>query len=79
MLRTWHPDTRPRDPVPAPGIRWLRLEVLAGTGGSPFHTEGTVAFRAHYAERGREEFLYEHSRFVRHAGAWVYLDASGGD
>ncbi|GAA2447669.1 YchJ family protein [Streptomyces macrosporus] len=78
LLRTWHPDTRPDELELDPATRWRRLEVVACTGGSPFHTEGTVAFRAHYTERGREGVLEEHSRFVRHAGAWVYLDASGG-
>ncbi len=78
LLRTWHPDTRPEGLELDPATRWLRLEVLATTGGSPFHTEGTVAFRAHYAERGDEGVMEEHSRFVRHAGAWVYLDAAGG-
>ena len=77
LLRTWHPDTRPEHLELDPAVRWQRLEILATNGGSPFHTEGTVSFRAHYTERGREGVLEEHSRFVRHAGAWVYLDASG--
>ncbi|GAA2404534.1 YchJ family metal-binding protein [Streptomyces glaucosporus] len=78
LLRTWHPGTRPGELELDPALRWRRLEVLSTTGGSPFHTEGTVAFRAHYTERGREGVLEEHSRFTRHGGAWVYLDASGG-
>ncbi|URN11260.1 YchJ family protein [Streptomyces radiopugnans] len=77
LLRTWHPDTAPERLEPDPETRWRWLEVLGATGGSPFHNEGTVSFRAHFTERGREGVLEEHSRFVRHAGAWVYLDASG--
>ncbi|MTE17899.1 hypothetical protein F0L17_01870 [Streptomyces sp. TRM43335] len=80
LLRTWHPDTRPTRLDLDPHVRWRRLEILSTTGGSPFHTEGTVAFRAHYTERGRPgapEVLEEHSRFARHEGAWVYLDALG--
>ncbi|NYI04524.1 YchJ family protein [Allostreptomyces psammosilenae] len=75
LLCTWHPDTRPPRLELEPGLRWRRLEVLAATDGGPFHTEGTVAFRAHYTDRGGDGVLEEHSRFLRHDGAWVYLDA----
>ncbi|MER5349195.1 YchJ family metal-binding protein [Kitasatospora sp. NPDC002551] len=75
LLRTWHPDTRPDSVDFDPALRWLRLEVLSGTEGGPFHAEGTVAFRAHYADGREEGALTEDSRFVRHEGAWVYLDA----
>ncbi|MFE2108067.1 YchJ family protein [Kitasatospora sp. NPDC059463] len=75
LLRTWHPDSRPDSVDFDPGLRWLRLEVLSTTEGGPFHAEGTVAFRAHYADGREEGVLTEHSRFVRHEGAWVYLDA----
>ncbi|MGW2548502.1 YchJ family protein [Kitasatospora sp. NPDC001574] len=75
LLRTWHPDTRPDSVEFDAGLRWVRLEVLSGSEGGPFHSEGTVAFRAHYVEGREEGVLTEHSRFVRHEGAWVYLDA----
>jgi SEC-C motif domain protein len=77
LLRTWHPDTRPVALDLDPRTRWLGLEVLATTAGGPFHTEGTVDFIARYREGGHEESLREHSRFVRHEGGWVYLDAAG--
>ena len=75
LMRSWHPRTRPRHLELDPGIEWLRLEVLSSTGGTPFHQEGTVDFRAVHRQGGREEVLAEHSRFVRHEGEWVYLDA----
>ncbi|WP_026127825.1 YchJ family protein [Nocardiopsis lucentensis] len=75
LLRSWHPDTRPERLDLDPRTRWIGLEILGATGGTPFHTEGTVEFRAVYRERGREGELREHSRFTRHEGAWVYLDA----
>ncbi|TDQ55016.1 YchJ family protein [Actinorugispora endophytica] len=78
LLRTWHPRTRPPDLTLDPRLEWVRLEVLAATGGSPFHTEGTVSFRAVYREKGREGALDENSRFLRHDGAWAYLDALDG-
>jgi SEC-C motif-containing protein len=75
LLRTWHPSTRPARLDLAKETKWVRLEVLETTGGTAFHTEGTVRFRAHYVERGGEGRLDEHSRFVRHDGGWVYVAA----
>ncbi|MEU9832331.1 YchJ family protein [Streptosporangium sp. NPDC048047] len=75
LLRTWHPRTRPPRLDLDRSLRWTGLEVLETTGGSAFHTEGTVRFRACYVERGAEGRLEEHSRFVREEGAWVYVGA----
>ncbi len=74
LLRTWHPTTRPPGIQFDPQQRWLRLDVLGGTGGGLFDTDGTVEFRAHYRRHRRSGVLQEHSRFVRHSGVWVYLD-----
>ncbi|WP_433700857.1 YchJ family protein [Nocardiopsis sp. CA-288880] len=75
LLRSWHPRTRPADLDLDARTQWVRLEILSTGEGTPFHNEGTVAFRAVYRENGREGELVEHSRFLRHEGAWVYLDA----
>lgn len=75
LLRSWHSTTRPTRLDLDPAQRWLRLEVLGATEGGPFHVGGTVAFRAHWSERGRDGVVEENSRFVREGGAWVYLDA----
>jgi SEC-C motif-containing protein len=74
LLRTWHPDTRPQVIGFADAPRWTGLEVLATTGGSAFHATGTVTFRARFTERGRPGDMWEHSRFTRFAGVWVYVD-----
>ena len=74
LLRTWHRSTRPTSLGLDPAQRWVRLEILATEGGSAFHSEGSVEFRAHYREHGQEDVLHERSRFVRDGGAWVYLD-----
>lgn len=76
LLRTWHPRTRPPGVGFDPAMRWERLEILGSTGGSYFDKTGTVEFRAHYNERGKPGELHENSRFVRHEGAWVYLDGA---
>lgn len=70
LLKSWHPSTRPARLDFDPALRWVGLEILGSTGGSPFHTEGTVEFRAKHV--GGE--MRENSRFLRHDGAWVYLD-----
>lgn len=75
LLRTWHPTTRPAGLDLDPAQRWTGLEILGTGGGSAFHAEGTVEFRAHYTRHGRADSQYEHSRFVREDGQWVYLDA----
>ncbi|MCX4740152.1 YchJ family protein [Streptomyces antibioticus] len=70
LVRTWHPRTRPEGLELDPGTRWTGLEVLAVDGGTAFHTNGTVEFRASY----RGGALHEVSRFERVDGAWVYVD-----
>ncbi|MEU7720002.1 YchJ family protein [Streptomyces tibetensis] len=70
LLRTWHPRTRPGTLELDPGMRWTGLEILGASGGSAFHTTGTVEFRASY----RGGSLHERSRFERVDGAWVYVD-----
>ena len=70
LLRSWHPDTRPRRLHLGDGDAWERLDVLATTGGGLLDQEGTVRFEAH---RVGQEPLGEHSRFVRHDGRWVYV------
>ncbi|MGW6916086.1 YchJ family protein [Kitasatospora sp. NPDC054939] len=78
LLRSWHPDTRPASLDLDPALHWVRLEVLGATEGGPFHSEGTVAFRAHWREGREEGVLAENSRFLRDGGAWVYHEAIGG-
>ncbi len=74
LLRTWHPGTRPPRVEFERGMRWTGLEIEEVSGGTSFHTAGTVAFRARYAYRGQPGELREKSRFERHEGAWVYVD-----
>ena len=76
LLRTWHPDTRPKRLRLDPDQEWTRLEILGRTGGGLLQAEGTVEFRAHYRHQGQADFLEENSRFRREDGRWVYLDAS---
>ncbi|MBE3002257.1 YchJ family protein [Nocardiopsis sp. HNM0947] len=74
LRRSWHPDTCPPDLEPDAGTVWTGLEILATTEGTPFHREGTVEFVAHYRDASGPGQMHERSRFVRHDGAWVYLE-----
>lgn len=74
LLRSWHSSTRPERIELDPAQEWVQLEVLSATGGL-FDTEGTVAFRATWRQRGRTDVVVETSRFLREDGRWVYLTA----
>lgn len=75
LLATWHPDTRPARLDLDPRTRWTGLDVTATTDGGVFHHDGTVTFRAHYRESGRDAVLEEHSAFTRVDGRWMYVEA----
>jgi SEC-C motif-containing protein len=72
LLRTWHPDTRPNGLELDSGRRWTGLEVLETSGGTRFHSRGTVTFRAHYRDASGPGVQEESSEFLRLDGAWVY-------
>jgi SEC-C motif-containing protein len=74
ILRSWAEETRPREVAFDPTLHWERLEILRTTDGGPFHTIGTVEFRAHYSDGGKAGSLHEASVFHRDpSGAWVYV------
>ncbi|WP_275527278.1 YchJ family protein [Herbidospora mongoliensis] len=75
LLQTWAAATRPQRLDLDRKTRWTELEIVETTGGSAIHTEGTVRFRAHYAERGQAGVMEEHSTFARENGRWVYVAA----
>ncbi len=75
LQQTWSSRTRPRTVEFTPNLHWTGLEILATTDGSPFHTEGTVEFRAHFTLNGEADSHHEHSTFTRENGSWVYVAA----
>ncbi len=72
LLRTWSAATRPGTVRFADDLRWTGLEILGRTGGSAFHTEGTVEFCAHFVQGGQSGEQRENSAFLRVDGDWVY-------
>ncbi|WP_020387326.1 YchJ family protein [Kribbella catacumbae] len=77
LLRSWSSATRPPELHLDDDLEWTGLEILSSTGGSPFHTEGTVEFRATYKADGTPGDQHENSRFIRENGSWVYVEPQG--
>ena len=74
LLASWHPSTRP-DEVELGAETWHGLHVVDVVDGGPGDDEGVVEFEAEVEELGRMAAIRERSRFVRHRGRWVYVDA----
>lgn len=75
LIWTWHPDTCPSDIRQRDGQEWMGLSITDTVAGGMLDTEGTVSFVASYRIDGVDRELQETSRFVKHDGRWVYLDA----
>jgi len=56
-------------------VDWLKLDVLAITGGTADDATGTVAFKAFFMENGVMNVIQENSSFCKENGYWVYLGA----
>lgn len=76
LLQTWHPDTRPAVSAKDMGdsdTDWVKLQVLdsSQTGDSAM-----VEFKAYWRDDNEQVHAHhEHSRFLRMAGRWFYVDA----
>ncbi|QOD42807.1 YchJ family protein [Clavibacter zhangzhiyongii] len=75
LARTWDPSTRPEGIDLDPSVRWFRLTILRTSLGGPADATGVVEFEAAFRHEGAQGSQREASRFARHAGSWVYLDA----
>jgi SEC-C motif domain protein len=76
LLRTWAAANRPQHLDFEDNLEWTALDILTAVGGSAFHTEGTVEFRAHYLADGTPGDQQENSKFHRENGQWVYVGPS---
>ena len=70
LIRTWHSSTVPGDLQLGP-MNWTGLEVLRQEANGD---SAVVEFVAHHKVNGRGGKLHEVSRFVREAGAWLYVN-----
>jgi SEC-C motif domain protein len=70
LRKTWHPSTAPAD-LELGRMNWVGLDVLQRkTSGDT----AVVEFVAHHKLNGRGGRMHEVSRFVREAGAWLYVE-----
>jgi SEC-C motif-containing protein len=75
LARSWHPSTRPDELELDPAVRWFRLTILRTSLGGLGDATGVVEFEAAYRHDGTRGTQREASRFARHGGFWVYVDA----
>ncbi len=73
LLSTWHPSTRPATIDSAAIPHWCGLNIIRTEQGEEHDHQGLVEFKATALAQKRMIELHEVSRFVREAGAWLYL------
>ena len=69
LRESWHPDFRPADLRPDPGIRWIGLEILASEENGD---RAMVEFEAILLAAGVVSAMRERSDFLRLQGRWLY-------
>lgn len=75
LLRSWHPDTRPKTLELNKNQRWLGLRIKNTERGGASDNSGIVTFVARYKIAGRGYRLEETSRFIRTDEDWLYVEA----
>jgi SEC-C motif-containing protein len=73
LLKTWHASHRPEHIEFDPGVKWLGLDVRTQTQDDATHAQVEFVARQKPASDAAVR-LHERSRFVREAGAWLYVD-----
>jgi SEC-C motif domain protein len=84
LQATWHPSTRPAEPVTSPNekLQWLGLEVKSALRlrQRKAENEDYVEFVARFRVQGRGQRLHEVSRFLREPSPeglrWFYVDGT---
>ncbi len=56
----------------AKSVNWLKLEIISFS--ELTEVNATVLFKAFYIEKGKIEFIYEHSTFTKDLGHWTYVN-----
>ncbi|WP_109438605.1 YchJ family protein [Aquimarina sp. AU119] len=79
LIKSHHSSTRPSLKEKksivrwAKSVNWVKLEVLQTSKGAPQDTKGTVEFKAFYYDDTGIQMIYEHSKFIKEHGYWVYV------
>ncbi len=75
LLSTWHPDTRPDEPLfleEAP-TKWVELKIKQSQINDDL-VSGIVEFVAIFKVNGKAHRIHEISEFVKENGQWFYVD-----
>jgi SEC-C motif-containing protein len=81
LTQSLHPDSRnDHDPMAArrwaEQSQWLGLELVSVQQGGEGDSQGQVEFIARYKDKSGLHRHHEIGHFVRHEGAWHYLEGS---
>lgn len=77
LMESHHTATRPTADKKeildwAQSVTWLKLEIVAAP--EVIGSEGFVTFKAFFLEDGKQQVIFEKSRFVKENHHWTYID-----
>lgn len=77
LMESHHTTTRPLSEKKeilawSQNVKWLQLEIVAAP--KPTDKEGFVTFKAFFLEDGKQQVIFEKSRFVKENNHWSYID-----
>jgi len=76
LLATWVPSNRPKESAQSLSLKTVDWQGLTILDSSQQGNKGAVDFEARYLDaNGQEQIHREQSVFLRHKGAWYYVDA----
>lgn len=75
LLKSWHPNTRPKQLDLDTQTQWFKLKILATQAGCDGDIKGIVSFEARYKINGKAARLSEISEFIFEENQWFYLGA----
>jgi SEC-C motif domain protein len=75
LLSTWHPDTRPDEPLflEETPTKWVELKIKQSQINDDL-VSGIVEFVAIFKVNGKAHRIHEISEFVKENGRWFYVD-----
>lgn len=75
LLASWDSSKRPaKIDFSKETAVWQNLSIISNKKGNPGDSKGMVEFKAYYQQDGKDYFMHEISRFVKHGQRWHYLD-----
>ena len=81
LMESHHVSTRPitekEDIIAwAKSVEWIELKILSKTKGLECDLDGTVEFKAFFIEKGKRNYIYENSKFIKENNCWLYYGSA---